>query len=59
MNLKYIVVCLIVHGALCQAATSVSERPNIVLIFTDDQRYDAVGYTGNRAIHTPNLDRLA
>lgn len=33
--------------------------PNIVMIFTDDQRHDAVGYTGNTAIHTPNLDRLA
>ena len=34
-------------------------RPNIVMIFTDDQRYDAVGYTGNSAVRTPNLDRLA
>jgi arylsulfatase A-like enzyme len=31
----------------------------MILIFTDDQRHDAVGYTGNTAIHTPNLDRLA
>ena len=36
-----------------------AERPNIVMIFTDDQRYDAVGYAGNDAVHTPNLDRLA
>ncbi|MBN2450732.1 MAG: sulfatase-like hydrolase/transferase [Lentisphaeria bacterium] len=34
-------------------------RPNLVLIFTDDQRHDAVGYAGNEAVHTPNLDRLA
>ena len=34
-------------------------RPNLVMIFTDDQRWDAVGYTGNAAVHTPNLDRLA
>ena len=40
------------------AETSPS-RPNIVMIFTDDQRADAVGYIGNTAIHTPNLDRLA
>ena len=36
-----------------------SERPNIVMIFTDDQRYDAVGYAGNDVVFTPNLDRLA
>lgn len=34
-------------------------QPNIVMIFTDDQRHDAVGYIGNHAISTPHLDRLA
>ncbi|TWU33196.1 sulfatase-like hydrolase/transferase [Novipirellula artificiosorum] len=37
----------------------VDGAPNIVMIFTDDQRHDAVGYAGNDAIQTPNLDRLA
>jgi arylsulfatase A-like enzyme len=35
------------------------QRPNIVVIFTDDQRADAVGYSGNKKIQTPHLDRLA
>ncbi len=34
-------------------------RPNILLIFTDQQRADAVGADGNPVIRTPNLDRLA
>ncbi|TWU29121.1 sulfatase-like hydrolase/transferase [Novipirellula artificiosorum] len=34
-------------------------RPNLVMIFTDDQRCDAIGYADNEAIQTPNLDRLA
>lgn len=34
-------------------------RPNLVMVFIDDQRSDAVGYAGNEAVHTPNLDRLA
>lgn len=38
--------------------TDVAERPNLVLIFTDDQRCDAIGYAGNDAIQTPNLDQL-
>lgn len=33
-------------------------RPNILFLFTDDQRFDTVGALGNPAIHTPNLDRL-
>jgi len=35
------------------------EKPNILLIMTDQQAWDAVGYSGNEAIITPNLDRLA
>ena len=34
-------------------------RPNILLIMTDQQRFDAMGCTGNPDIITPNLDRLA
>ena len=33
-------------------------RPNIVVIFTDDQTYQAIGYQ-NPKVQTPNLDRLA
>ncbi|MCH7535888.1 MAG: sulfatase-like hydrolase/transferase, partial [Bacteroidetes bacterium] len=33
--------------------------PNILFILTDDQRWDALGYTGNKVIQTPNLDKLA
>ncbi|UFU03000.1 sulfatase-like hydrolase/transferase [Ruania suaedae] len=34
-------------------------RPSILLICTDQQRYDALGAAGNPHIVTPNLDRLA
>ena len=33
-------------------------RPNIVLLMTDQQRYDALGCV-NRLVQTPNLDALA
>ena len=33
-------------------------RPNIVLIFTDQQRWDTIHAAGNSVIKTPNLDRL-
>ena len=34
-------------------------RPNILLLYTDQQRWDALGANGNAEILTPNLDRLA
>ena len=34
-------------------------RPDLVLIMTDQQRYDQVGYAGSTPVRTPNLDRLA
>jgi len=34
-------------------------RPNILILYTDQQRWDALGTSGNSRIRTPNLDRLA
>lgn len=35
------------------------DRPDIILIMTDQQRADALGCAGNASIITPNLDSLA
>ncbi len=40
------------------AVASSSDRPNVLLIFTDQQRFDTVAALGNGVIRTPNLDRL-
>jgi arylsulfatase A-like enzyme len=34
-------------------------RPNVLIIMTDQQRWDTLGYTGSTPCRTPNLDRLA
>ena len=44
----------------CTIAAPVSDtrRPNILFLFSDDQRADTLHALGNRHIQTPNLDRL-
>lgn len=34
-------------------------RPNLLFIFADQLRFDALGCNGNKFIHTPAIDRLA
>ncbi len=34
-------------------------KPNILFLFADDQRADAMGCAGNTYIETPNIDKLA
>jgi arylsulfatase A-like enzyme len=40
------------------SASGERRRPNILFIFTDDQRWDTIRALGNPEIYTPNLDRL-
>lgn len=40
----------------CQKAPS---PPNIVVLYTDDQRFNTINAWGNEEIHTPNMDKLA
>jgi arylsulfatase A-like enzyme len=35
------------------------EKPNLLFIMTDQQRYDALSIAGNSVLETPNLDHLA
>ena len=39
-------------------AVEAAEKPNILLIVSDDQRPDTIAALGNKIIQTPNLDRL-
>lgn len=56
---KIVISCcllLYVLPALCYAQ---QQQPNIILIYTDDQRFDVLGANGNPVIQTPVLDKLA
>lgn len=43
---------------LASAALFAADRPNIVVLFADDQRVDTIGAWGNPHIETPNIDNL-
>ncbi|MFQ3168839.1 MAG: arylsulfatase A-like enzyme [Limisphaerales bacterium] len=55
-DVKYI---LILSLALSALGVSAAERPNILIIFTDDQGYADLGCYGNTKNKTPRMDRLA
>ena len=40
------------------AAFGARKRPNILVLFTDDQRFNAVNALGNPEVKTPTMDRL-
>jgi arylsulfatase A-like enzyme len=49
---------LLLSLTLAFSAHAAEQRPNFVVIFTDDQTYRAIGYN-NPVVKTPNLDKLA
>ena len=54
-----VALLLIVAGeAEASSFPSGSERPNVILIITDDQGYGDIGVHGNSRLSTPKLDRL-
>jgi arylsulfatase A-like enzyme len=61
MKIAVALVCVAVLGAResDDAAPAADERPNLVLLVTDDHPFDALGCAGNEVLRTPNMDLLA
>ena len=56
---KRLICILLLTGLFCRLQAGAGERPNVLLIYTDDQRYTGVHALGGEAVLTPHLDRLA
>lgn len=60
MNKLLILLLLLLSIISCKRHQSImDERPNVIIIFTDDQGYNDVGCFGSPDIKTPNLDKMA
>lgn len=54
-SLLLILAALAARPGLAQKS---EEHPNILFIYTDDQRWDAMGIAGHPFLKTPNIDRV-
>jgi N-acetylglucosamine-6-sulfatase len=50
---------LVLLGVLAGLGLADEKRPNVVVILTDDQRWDCLGCAGHPHLKTPNIDRIA
>lgn len=57
-KLRTLVLAVLVCCLCVRLPAQDQERPNVLLIVTDDQRPDTIRALGNPAIRTPHLDRL-
>ena len=44
---------------LCQLVAGAAEKPNLIVIMTDDMGYADVGFNGCKDIPTPHIDSIA
>ena len=59
MKKSVLMFCLVSLAWFSCKKKKSSKPPNIIVILTDDQRWDAIGYAGNKIIKTPEQDQLA
>ena len=55
---RFIQLAVVACSIAATAFSAEAEKPNVVIVITDDQGYGDVAFTGNPAIKTPNIDKL-
>ncbi len=58
MNVKKLILIHLAFVLFPLLANS-QKQPNIILIMTDQHRFDALGCMGNEAVISPNIDKIA
>ena len=57
--MRFAALGLILYWFSLTSLSEASDRPNVIIIFTDDQGYNDLGCFGSPNIRTPNIDRMA
>lgn len=57
-HMKFLLIAILALLPICLRAGTVGKTPNVLFLFSDDQRFDTIHALGNPEIKTPNLDRL-
>src|SRR5271154_2125157 len=55
--MKYLLSAAILFALV--VAVRAADRPNVVLVVSDDQGYGDLGFHGNPIVRTPHLDAMA
>ncbi len=56
---RFIQLAAVACSIAATAFSAEAEKPNVVIVITDDQGYGDLGCTGNPIIKTPHIDQLA
>jgi arylsulfatase A-like enzyme len=55
---RFIQLAVVACSLASPAFSAEADKPNVVIVITDDQGYGDVAFTGNPAIKTPAIDKL-
>lgn len=58
-KINVVFIWVILSGLTVTHVGAQNKQPNIIFIYSDDQRYDALGVNDNNVILTPELDKMA
>lgn len=56
--LKWVLLACVTLGCAWPAFSKADQKPNVIIVITDDQGYGDLGFTGNPAIKTRAIDSL-
>ena len=57
--MRVLVLGMLLLGGCAVRGRAQADRPNFILLIADDMAWDDCGPYGNKAVRTPNIDRLA